>query len=227
MTVRTDALPELTQAWYTLEQLAASHGVQMGIADFGGFRTAADTSQILGYRDADYAVYVKQQRAAGKPVQSETSWRPISPYGSSYHDYGAARDFTVVIKPSSMSVDDAMALVRSLAPAAGLRAIYPGVDDPPHLELPIDLDTARQWWADYQAGTGHYATDATSSSSSSDDGTDDGSGSSDAGAGDTSSDDSSSSDDGSSDSTGMLLLALVAVTVFGITVAARRRLAQR
>ncbi len=215
MTVRLDALPELTQAWYTLEQLAATHGVQIGIADDGGFRTQADTTRDVGYRDTEYAAYVQTQKAAGRPVQSENVWRPIAPYGSSYHNYGAARDFTIVIKPSSMTTDAAMALVRSLAPAAGLRAIYPGTNDPPHLELPISLDDAAQRWSDYQAGTGPYATD-------------DASGASD-GASSATDDASSASGDGGDAGTGdassgvstIVTVALIAVVGLGI-VALRR-----
>lgn len=158
MTIRDDALPELVTAWTALMQLAAAQGITFTIADYGGFRTAADTSAIMHYRDQDYALYVSQERQAGQTPVSEQAFRPIAPYGQSAHDYGAARDAAIVSAPAGMSSDDALAVLGSLAPQAGLR--WGGTftnPDPPHFELPWTLDQWAGHWTDFQNGTGDYA----------------------------------------------------------------------
>jgi hypothetical protein len=157
VSVRTDALPELVNAWQAAARdLAANSAIQIGIADFGGTRTQADTTLILGYRDQDYAVYAAQMKAAGKTPQSKAAWRPIQPYMGSFHDFGAARDAEIVSKPAGMSYDDAVKTIRAAMQRAGLRGIS-SPNDLLHFELVQPLTTVRDWWNDYQNHTGRYA----------------------------------------------------------------------
>lgn len=170
MTIRTDALPELSNAWdAAARDLAANDAIQIALADFGGFRTAADTALILNYRDQDYAAYVAQMQSQAKTPLSKSAWRPILPYGQSLHDVGAARDARIVSKPAGMSDAQAIADVRAAMERAGLQGIS-SLADQLHFELPVDYDTAAGWWDDYQNQTGRYASDGTG-----DDGGDDGS----------------------------------------------------
>lgn len=154
MTIRQAALPELVAAMQTLARLAGDRGIRFAIADFGGLRTQADTVTILGYRDTEYGIYAAQMRQAGKVPLPINQWRPIAPYGTSYHNYGAARDITITAKPATMTAAQALAVVGSLAPQAGLRWGHSFGDDP-HFELPITLDEARRRWLTYiDAGGG-------------------------------------------------------------------------
>lgn len=164
MSIRLEALPALDDAIAQLEQRAAAEGIGFAIANFGGFRTAADTALILGYRDADYAVYAAKQLANGVTPIAMKKWRPIATYGNSFHDYGGARDLTITYKPSWMSDSDALARLGELAPSVGLR--WGGsFNDPAHFELPVPIGAAAAAWAEY-SGSGS-ATPATSSPSSS------------------------------------------------------------
>lgn len=155
MSVRLDALPELDDRWAQLEQLAGDEGIEIAVADFGGFRTAADTAQILGYKNADYAAYAAAARAAAHvPVPITGPWddgssRPLLPFGQSHHNYGAARDFTIAARPAWLSFGDAVARVQELADSVGLRS-GAAWNDPQHLELPIPLADARARWAAFQ-----------------------------------------------------------------------------
>jgi hypothetical protein len=147
VSVNETALPELDAAWESLGRDAAvSYGIQLGIADFGGTRTEADTTLILQYRADDYAVYARQERAAGRTPEPVNTWRRIAPYGSSFHNYGAARDGRLVSYPANMTEDRAIAAVRSLASRNGLRTIN---HDPLHFELPITLEDAAQRWENF------------------------------------------------------------------------------
>jgi hypothetical protein len=151
MSIRYDAVPELLDRWDLLTELLGGEGIGIAVADYGGYRTAADTTEIQGFKDRDYAAYAAAERRAGRvPVPITGPWengnsRPIQPYGSSYHNYGAARDFTITQR-GGLSERDALARVQSLAEAAGLRSGKSFGDDY-HLELPITLAAARELWA--------------------------------------------------------------------------------
>lgn len=137
--------PELTAAIEKLRAKAAVEGIEFTTADFGGVRTEADTIRILKYRDDDYAVYVrnlKKERPNAKPTPKEI-WRKIAPFGSSYHNYGAARDLKVAKHPPSFTASKALDRLRALAPGCGLKTI---TNDPPHVQLPITLAQARARW---------------------------------------------------------------------------------
>lgn len=158
MSIRQDALPELVTAWSELLRLAAARGITVTIEDFGGYRTQADTSLILGYRDQDYALYVARAKAAGQTPVSEAAFRPIAAYGASAHNYGAARDAEITGAPAGMTDAQALAVLGSLAPQAGLR--WGGTftnPDTDHFELPWTLDEWAGRWTDYQNGAGGYA----------------------------------------------------------------------
>lgn len=170
MSVRASFLPELAAAKQRLEQAAAAHArrVAFKLANYGGTRTQADTTEILGYRDADYAVYVKSLKPGQSPIP-KTEWRKIAPYGSSYHNYGAAFD----VEPTSIDgidihtsptpaviwrsdpkraarlAQEAQDVLDTLAAGAGLRS-GDSFKDEPHFELPITLTAARAMWGNFQ-----------------------------------------------------------------------------
>jgi hypothetical protein len=162
MTIRLDALPELADRWAALEQLAGDEGIELGVADYGGYRTAADTAEIVAFKNADYAAYTAAARAAGRvPVPITGPWdngnaRPIAPYGRSYHNYGAARDFVIVSFPPWLSVDEAVARVQELGERAGFRSGRTFGDDD-HLELPLTLEQAAAAWAEYSSSSSSSA----------------------------------------------------------------------
>lgn len=137
--------PELTAKVEKLRALALVEGIEFTTADFGGVRTEADTARIMKYRDDDYAVYVRQLKR-DKPNETPTpknTWRKIAPFGSSYHNYGAARDLKVTKHPASFTASKALDRLRALAPSVGLKTI---TNDPPHVQLPITLAQARARW---------------------------------------------------------------------------------
>lgn len=137
--------PELTAKIERLRVKAAAEGIEFTTADFGGVRTEADTIRILKYRDDDYAVYVRnlQRTNPGKTPTPKHVWRKIAPFGSSYHNYGSARDLKVTKHPPSFTASKALDRLRVLAPSCGLKTI---TNDPPHVQLPITLGQARQRW---------------------------------------------------------------------------------
>lgn len=139
----TGALPQLIDAENQLRERANALGIGYVIADYGAVRTLADTVQILGYRDADYAAAIAADPSvANTPIND---WRPIAPFGSSYHNYGAAFDVRITSAPAGVSFDAALQQLKDLAPSVGLRSDVP--NDPPHFELPISLDEAKAQWA--------------------------------------------------------------------------------
>lgn len=143
-----DWLPEMAAKWAALQAAVAPYGITLQVASFGGFRTAADTALILGYRQAEYPGYVAQlaRSAPGQAPLPITSWRPIAPYGTSYHDFGGAVDAQPIVWPSSMTLANARAVVQQVAPAVGLRVPLP-TTDPQHLELPYPLATVQTMYA--------------------------------------------------------------------------------
>lgn len=165
--IRTDCLPELAAAWQATARDAAAQGIAIAIADEGGTRTPADTARILSYKQDDYNTYAETQRAHGRtPLPITGKWdtdsagrpssRPVASFGSSFHDYGAARDFKVTAKPKGISTAAAMAKVQAIAKTHGLRSLA-GIGDSPHLELSITLSDAKQRWSDYINRRGRYA----------------------------------------------------------------------
>lgn len=159
MSIRYDALPAMAQLWDALVDATGAAGVVIAVADYGGFRTAADTADILNIRDSEYATYL-----AHGGTMAENDWRPIAQFGHSFHDYGAARDVSIVSKPANMTGLAAVATVDQLAESLGLEtgASY---GDPLHVQLPISLDEAQGEWADYLAAGGDAGASSSSSSS--------------------------------------------------------------
>ena len=137
-------------AFEHLQQQLAVSGIQIGIADFGGFRSQADTTRILDYRTTEYNAAIATGAIA--PSTSIDRFRPIAPYGHSFHDYGAAFDIRFKSIPASLTIDQAEAIAGQLAPSLGLR--WGGNftnPDPVHFELDVPLSQAR---AMFQAETG-------------------------------------------------------------------------
>lgn len=159
MSIRLEALPELVARMQELERRANAEGIFFRVADYGGTRTEADTARILAYRDADYAIYEAKERQAGRTPLPKETWRRIAPYGSSYHNYGAARDLIITAKPGGMTSTAAMDRVATIAPSIGLRRPLPK-DDPGHFELAITLADARARWGNYVAAAGASANSA-------------------------------------------------------------------
>lgn len=138
------ALPQLIVAEQRLSQLAATKGIRYRIAPFGGVRSQADTTRILEYRDADYTAYVSALQPGQKQIPKE-QWRKIAPFGTSYHNYGAAFDIQITTKPQGVTNAQALGIVGSLAEQAGLQW---GADfgDEPHFQLRVTLQKASQLW---------------------------------------------------------------------------------
>lgn len=148
----SSALPQLIAAEAALHARADALGIGYRIADYGGVRTEADTVIILGYRAADYAAAIaRDPSVAFIPINT---WRPIAPFGTSFHNYGAAFDVLITSVPAGMTEASALAHLKSLAPSVGLRSNIP--NDPPHFELPITLEQAKALFGNPQiidAGT--------------------------------------------------------------------------
>ncbi len=141
----TGCLPELGAAWDALTQAAAAAGGTFTLNDYGGVRTQADTTQILGYRQTDYEAAVAS--GAIPPDTTLQQFRPIAPWGHSYHDFGAAFDVT--------AHGITQAALGALAPSCGLR--WGGTwstPDPAHFELDISLAEARAKWDTWVASGG-------------------------------------------------------------------------
>lgn len=137
------ARPELTKALTALHAIAAQAGITFEVAAYGGLRTKADTALILDYRAADFAKAVKRGEVSANTDINK--WRPISPWGKSMHNYGAAFDVVVREAPPGMSRLAALNFLKDQADAIGL------VDgrqfgDGPHFELPGGLAAARAAW---------------------------------------------------------------------------------
>lgn len=136
-----------------LETLARAEGIEFKTADFGGVRTEADTTRILGYRDDEYAAYVTKLKSMypGRAPIAKEKWRRIVPFGKSHHNYGAARDVQPINWPTGKSAQwahDRLDTIAATDPElkAALRC---GDDfgDEPHFELRIPLEEARRRWA--------------------------------------------------------------------------------
>jgi hypothetical protein len=150
-------LPELVIAHDRLTQALTDRGISVTIANYGGLRTQADTTKILTYRTNDY----QHDLAAGliHPSLSIDEYRPIAPFGSSYHNYGAAFDLQVTGTPSGVSSYHALEIAGQLAPSLGLRwgggPDFPANrKDPPHFELAIPLSEARALYNAFSVDAG-------------------------------------------------------------------------
>lgn len=149
------ALPELRARESSLRALAAAEGITYDVAAFGGVRTQADTTRILTYRDNDYAVYVAKARANGKVPVSKDEYRPIAPFGSSFHNYGAAFDAEITGAPKGVTFDAALSRLGALGAKAGL--VWGGVwarpkTDRPHFQLAYGLAQVRDMWQQHVNG---------------------------------------------------------------------------
>lgn len=153
MTIRTDGmLPQTLAALNAMTVWLSNQGVSVTLADFGGFRTEADTTLILDYRQNDYAADV----AAGRipATLSIDRYRPIAPYGDSYHDYGAAFDLIPTPnagQPAGMTYSKILNLAGNHAGALGLT--WGGTfsnPDPRHFQLQGSLDDMRAKYVTYQ-----------------------------------------------------------------------------
>jgi hypothetical protein len=144
----TGARPELLNAIAALRAVIAQEhpSIKWEVADYGGLRTQADTAQILQYRDNDWAAELKRDPTL-KLRTTKEAWRPISPWGSSMHNYGAAFDVVITGTPAGMSRLAALNIVKDYADVVGLvdgrNFSHP---DPPHFELPGGLAAARLAW---------------------------------------------------------------------------------
>ena len=140
--------PDLTAKIEQLRSLAALEGIAFDTADFGGVRTEADTVRILKYRDDDYAKYEQASVLAGRVPLEKAVWRPIAPFGLSFHNWGCARDLRILKRPDSCSDAEALRRLGALAGEVGLRwgGTFKKRPDPPHVELPITLAQAKKRW---------------------------------------------------------------------------------
>lgn len=135
--VAAGVLPALASRYAALERVAAAHGLAFQLAGWDGntVRNEADTAKAMRFRDADYAVYLRSLRPGKAPVP-KLQWRAIAPFGTSYHNFGAAFDVAMV--------RGTLAQLGALAPAAGL--VWGGAGDAPHFRLPISLNEAKAQW---------------------------------------------------------------------------------
>lgn len=142
------ALPETVAAWNALESAAMAQGIIFTLNDFGGVRTPADTALILQYRETDYAAALAADTIPADTTISQ--FRPIAPYGQSYHDYGAAFDVT-----AQGPMADPQGALGALAPSCGLRwgGTFTNPDEP-HFELALSLPAVRAMWANWQSSGG-------------------------------------------------------------------------
>lgn len=157
MTTLAGVLPETAIAYNALDAYARSQGISIAVADFGGIRTQSDTTKILGYRQDDYNAALNAGLIA--PDTTLQQFRPIAPFGSSYHNYGAAFDVKVVAWPSSMTQYGALKMLGAYAPSIGLR--WGGTftnPDSPHFELAITLADAKQRYTSYASSGGASST---------------------------------------------------------------------
>lgn len=155
-------LSSTVAAFTQLQQDLLGQGIPIGIAEYGGFRSLADTTDILAFRETDYTNAIASGELS--PSVSIDEFRPIAPYQHSFHDYGAAFDIRFKSLPAGMTSDDAEQLAGQLAPELGLR--WGGSFQNPdgvHFELDITLSQARTMWqsefgASAPAGIGGTAT---------------------------------------------------------------------
>lgn len=130
-------LPELAARYAALGRIAASRGLAFKLAGWDGatVRSEADTAKAMRFRDADYAVYVRSL-PPGRAPMPKLQWRAIAPFGTSWHNFGAAFDVEML--------RGTLAQLGALASAVGLK--WGGANDAPHFQLPISLNEAKARW---------------------------------------------------------------------------------
>lgn len=145
----TDCLPALQTAEQRLHDYAnETLGIEYRLAEYGAFRDEADTTEIMGFRTDDYNAAVRANpKLASVPINS---WRPIAPFGRSYHDYGAAFDVEITDQGRYNTPATALQVLKAAASQFGLSSDVP--NDPPHFELDVSLSQAQQMWNDYSGG---------------------------------------------------------------------------
>lgn len=132
-------LPALVTAYQSLVRAGYAGGYlvtpSLAIADYGGFRSLAQTIQILQFRADDYAHDLKLGIIQPRTLSLD-AYRPITAFGSSYHNYGAAFD----VEASNVT----LSALGELAPHCGLRwgGTFETNKDRPHFELAITLEEA-------------------------------------------------------------------------------------
>lgn len=153
MTTLAGVLPETAAAYAQLDTFARQHGITIGVADFGGVRTLADTTRILGYRTDDYQAALRAGTI--RPDTTLQQFRPIAPFGSSFHNYGAAFDVRIIARPAAMTEYAALRALGLYAPNIGLR--WGGNftnPDTPHFELAIPLSEAKARYTSFASSGG-------------------------------------------------------------------------
>lgn len=146
--VVTTFLPEMAAKLQQLQAAAAAEGIQTRIADFGGVRDQAMTNLLLQYRQQDYPAYVAQlaKTAPNQTPLPIDQWRPIAPWGQSFHDYGAAVDLDPYSWPAALGpLSAARGRLAQLAAQVGLRQPLPA-SDAHHFELPYSLAAVQNLW---------------------------------------------------------------------------------
>lgn len=144
MSVLVGVDPQLAAAEDRLRALAAANGLAYSVnrEESGGFvRSQADTAKYMAYRDAEWMAYAAAEKKAGRVPVNKYTWRPIAAFGSSYHNFGAAFDVTMV--------RGTYAALGALAARAGLvwGGTFPAArKDIFHFQLPISILEARARW---------------------------------------------------------------------------------
>lgn len=146
------ALPQTQQAYANLSSALVSRGISITVAPYGGVRTEADTNEILQFRQNDYNHDHGLPADTVTDVDTLNAYRPIAPYGESFHNYGAAFDILITGRPSGMTLEGAYSVAGSVAPSVGLRwgGTFPNPDIR-HFELDESLADAS---SQYSAMTG-------------------------------------------------------------------------
>ncbi len=153
----TGVLPDLARAYQLLTDAASVDGITFTVAPFGGLRTAADTAKILHYREQDYhQAVLANPDTARIPIGQ---WRPIAPWGASYHNFGAAFDVKI-LRDGGLGQEGALRRLAEYGQDFGLRwgGTFPRTahsgPDYPHFELAIPLTTAKAKWLAYTTEQG-------------------------------------------------------------------------
>jgi hypothetical protein len=150
-------MPGTVAAYHALAQYGATQGIAFTVANFGGLRTLSDTTKILDYRQQDYDA--ARQAGTIRPDTTLSEFRPIAPFGSSYHNYGAAFDVWITRTPQGDAPNSwteapgaaaAKRVLGTYAPTIGLR--WGGTfsnPDPPHFEVAVPLSLARTMYQEF------------------------------------------------------------------------------
>lgn len=142
--VLADTVAAFLQLQATLE---TQYGISIGIAEYGGFRSLDDLEEILAIRNREFEQAVNAgELAANTDINA---WRPIAPYGHSFHNYGAAFDIRVKAGGGAGYDDEQVfAIAGQWAPSLGLRwgGTFPNPDTD-HFERDVSLSQARALFA--------------------------------------------------------------------------------